>query len=433
MSKVPVGASIAHAYEFLFGRFFQIIGTAWVPALLYGLGYFVFLAALQFPKPMPAPSGAALAAMAVPMLAGIVYFLAIRSVLGISLTQEALGVRKDLTLAHFVIGPRELRLFFAYLRYYIVFLVLYVALLAVCVGGLFLAGKFGAGLLPALAVGGKPIAVFVAAILVIVLAVWFVLSMLRLIFLLPPIASAEHRVRLSRAWALTRGSGLRILVVLIGTFLPAMIAFGVAFYYLIGPADVSALFQAFHDHKPGMPPLPAFMAAHAGMLSLLVGVSTAINSALLAGASAAAYRTVTGHEDPELEDDAALVAPLIAPAEDHSHHEEPAAGHGGHEDNGHGGHEDHGDHGHGHENHGGHEAPAEQEEHGSHDDHGHGGQDDHGHGDHGHGHEDHGGHDAHAAHGGDGGHGHAADAGHAPEDHGHEGHDDHGHHRHAEA
>ncbi|MBV9419823.1 MAG: hypothetical protein JO348_08625, partial [Alphaproteobacteria bacterium] len=42
MVKVAVGRSIAHAYTFLFGRFFQIIGTAWLPALLYGLGsYFV--------------------------------------------------------------------------------------------------------------------------------------------------------------------------------------------------------------------------------------------------------------------------------------------------------------------------------------------------------------------------------------------------------
>src|SRR5882724_6995967 len=43
MSKVPVGKSIAHAYEFLFGRIFQIIGTAWLPALLYATGYFFWL------------------------------------------------------------------------------------------------------------------------------------------------------------------------------------------------------------------------------------------------------------------------------------------------------------------------------------------------------------------------------------------------------
>ncbi|MEJ0024584.1 MAG: hypothetical protein WDN01_01040 [Rhizomicrobium sp.] len=464
MSKVPVGASIAHAYGFLFGRFFQIIGTAWVPALLYGLGYYVLLSALQFAKPMP--GSAALAAVSA--LAGFAFFIMIRSVLGISLTQEALGVRKDLTLAHFVIGPRELRLFFGYLRYYIVFILLYVAVLAVSFGAVFAAKKFGAGLLPAMAVGGTPIAVVAALALTVILAIWFVLSMLRLVFLLPPIASAEHRTRLVRAWALTRGSSLRILIVLIGTFLPAVIVFGAAAYYLIGPADFAALGQALHNFKPGTPPpLTAFFWAHADKLSLLTAIGTAVNGALLAGASAAAYRTVTGHEDPELEDDAALVAPLLAPVEEHGHHEEPAD-HGHHEDHGHGGHEEpaghddhgHGDHGHddhghgGHEDHGhgGHEEPA------GHDDHGHGGHDDHGHDDHGngggHGHEDHGhgGHEDHDdhGHGGHNDHGHSDDhggghdshgdhGGHGHDSHGHDnhghdhGHGDHGHHAHGRA
>jgi len=445
MSKVPVGASIAHAYEFLFGRFFQIIGTAWVPALLYGLGYFVFLGAFQPLTPGQPPNPAAIA---VPALAAFAFFLVVRSVLGISLTQEALGVRKDLTLAHFVIGPRELRLFFGYLRFYIVFFVLYVVVLAVSFGAVFLAKKYGAGLLPKMAVGGKPVAVIAALALMVVLVIWFVLSMIRLVFLLPPIASAEHRTRLSRAWSLTRGSTLRILIVLIGTFLPAMIVVGAAVYYLIGPAEFAALGQAFQHMKPGNPPpLAGFLSKHAPMLSLIVGVSTAINAALLAGASAAAYRTVTGHEDPELEDDAALVAPLLEPAEPHSHHEEPAVdhghdghGHGRHEDHGHGGHDDHGhggDQGHGHEDHGhGHEEPSGHDDHAAtEEDHGHGGHEDHGRGNGGHDDHGHGGHDDHShgpgghddpGHGGGDSHNHHAHAGHE-DGHGHGGHGDHGH------
>lgn len=421
MSKVPVGASIAHAYGFLFGRFFQIIGTAWVPALLYGLGYFVCLNAFHPSAQPPDP-----AVILVPALAAFAFFLVIRSVLGISLTQEALGVRKDLTLAHFVVGPREIRLFFGYLRYYLVFFLLYAAILAVSFGAVFAARKYGAGLLPKMAVGGHPIAVVAALALIAVLVIWFILSMLRLVFLLPPVASAEHRTRLSRAWALTRSSTLRILIVLIGTFLPAMIVIGVAAYYLIGPAEFAALGQAFQHMKPGNPPpLAGFLSKHAPMLSLIVGISAAINGALLAGASACAYRTVTGHEDPELEDDAALVAPLLVPAEEphghheeHVRHEEPVADHGhgdhgngGHEDHGHGGHEDHGHAGH-NESHG-HEAPGSDDD-----------QDtpaeDHGHGDDGHGNSDqgHGGHDAHGYHAhaddGEGGHGHG--------DHGHSDH-----------
>ena len=91
-------------------------------------------------------------------------------------------------------------------------------------GAIVLAKTFGSGLLPKLALHGMPIAVLAAAILAVVLVIWFFLAMLRLVFLLAPVAATEHRMRLSRAWALTHGSALRILVVLIGTFLPAMIA-----------------------------------------------------------------------------------------------------------------------------------------------------------------------------------------------------------------
>ena len=434
MSKVPVGASIAHAYEFLFGRFFQIIGTAWVPALLYGLGYFIFLGIIQPWAPAQPPNPAALMTIAIPVLAVFVFFLVVRSVLGVSLTQEALGVRKDLTLAHFVIGPRELRLFFGYLRFLVVYCVLYIAVLAISFGAVFLAGKYGTRLPSTLAVGGKPIAVIAAMVLTCLLALWFALSMLRLVFLLPPIAAAEHRTRLSRAWSLTRGSTLRIFVVLICTFLPAAIAFGAAVYYLIGPADLAALAQAFHTLKPGSPPpLAGFLSKHAPILSLLVGVAAAVNGALLAGASAAAYRTVTGHEDPELEDDAALVAPLLTPAEVPGHHEEPADH--GHEDHGHGSHDDHG-HGHGgHEDHGhGKDDSGEHDDHGAADDgHGNGGHGDNGHGDHGHGGDDHGhgdqdhgsgNHDDHSH----GGHEDQSHGDHGHGDHGHGGHDSHGHH-----
>ena len=53
MEKVPVGKSIAHAYEFLFGRFFQIIGTAWLPAALYaGAVYLCFQTSVTWLAPL---------------------------------------------------------------------------------------------------------------------------------------------------------------------------------------------------------------------------------------------------------------------------------------------------------------------------------------------------------------------------------------------
>jgi hypothetical protein len=428
MNKVPVGASIAHAYEFLFGRFFQIIGTAWLPALLYGLGVYVMLSGMHGWMPVHAAPPSMLAGMALWGVASAVFFIAIRSVLGISLTQEALGVRKDLTLAHFVVGPRELRLFFGYVRYYLLFIVLYLAVLLACGAALWAAKAYGAKL----AVSGHPLAMPLAGLLAVVLVVSFALSMLRLFFLLAPVASAEHRTRLSRAWEISRHSTWRILFVCIGTVLPLMVAASAALYFLIGPDALQAVGRAMQAKPHNAAPLLEFYAGHAVMFATFSAVAGVIGAALLAGASACAYRAVTGHEDPELEDDAALVAPLLAPVvAEPVHHEEPHDhGHGGHEDHGHsdhghGGHEDHGrgDHGHGDRGHG---------------DHSHG--DDHGHG--GHGQENHGHHESPAADDDDDdaeedGHGHDeshGDHGHTQhgEDHGHHDHD-HGHGHHAKA
>ncbi|HXC54376.1 MAG TPA: hypothetical protein VNU97_03710 [Rhizomicrobium sp.] len=418
MEKVPVGRSVSHAYEFLFGRFFQIVGTAWLPALLYGLGSYYLLSNMQPWMPLRGADAGTVVKTLGFALGTLAFALIIRSVVGISLTQEALGVRKDLTLAHFVVGPRELRLFFAMIRYYILFFVLYVVVIAICLGAMFAAKKYGAGLAPNLKLNGMPLATVAAALLCLVVTVWFALAMLRLQFLLPPVASVEHRTRLMRAWTLTRGSGWRVLLVYIGALLPVMVAAGIAAYFLLGPNDLMNLMAEIRRARPGNPPpIAPFYAAHAFVLAAFGTVLTILNGALLAGASAAAYRTTTGHEEPDAEDDAALVAPLLAPV----HADEPA-------DHGHG-HDDHG-HGHGH-----------GDGHGGHDDHGHGGgHDDHGHGG---GHGDGHGHDA--AHGGghDDGHGHddddddgddhddGHDDGHGHDgDHGHgdHGHGDHGHH-----
>jgi hypothetical protein len=388
MSKVPVGASIAHAYEFLFGRFFQIIGTVWVPALLYGLAVYV---ALQLTHPfMPIQGASAAVGMFITALTFFAFFLAIRSVIGISLTQEALGVRKDLTLAHFVLGPRELRLFFGYLRYYLVFIGAYIALIAISIGLIVAAKMFGAHLLPQFALGKAPIAVVAAIVVDLILAVWFVLAMVRLMFLIAPVASVEHHTRLSRAWAISKGSEWRIAIVLIVTFVPAAIAAWIVSYFVLGPADVSAFLEAIRTAKPGHPAQTHdFMAAHAGTIAIIAGVFCAIDGALLAGASALAYRVVTGHEDPELEDDAALVAPLLAPVEAPGAYHEPVPVHEEpppvHE-------EHHGHHDHHHEDHGRHDERSDDDDARGDEDHGHGN-----HGDSGHGHGHHGSsHDGHA-------------------------------------
>jgi len=311
MHKVPVGSSISHAYEFLLQNLTAVIGTAWLPALLYGAGFFLFFQHMHDWMPAERQDLASVVLTASTVLGATAFTLIIRAVIGISLTQEALGVRKDFTLAHFVIGPRELRLFFAYVRFYLVVLLLYAAVVAVSVGAMYAAQHYGSTLAPTVRLGEFSLAVIAAALLTVILFIWFVLAMLRLFFLLAAVASAEHHARLSRAWTLTRRSELRIVAVYLGVFLPLVFASVVGLYFLIGPDQWAHVFVAMQTQKTGTPPaLGPFYAEHAFIFAAVTGLWSLVGGALLAGASAHAYRAVTGHELPELEDDAALVAPL---------------------------------------------------------------------------------------------------------------------------
>ncbi|HEX4303108.1 MAG TPA: hypothetical protein VHZ78_09965 [Rhizomicrobium sp.] len=422
MEKVPVGRSISHAYEFLFGRVFQIIGTAWLPALLYAAGtYFWLQNAVSWMAPLSHDQATLTRGIAATAgFAGLA--LVTRAVLGISLTQEALGIRHDIQFAHFVVGPREIRLVFAQIRLMLLVLVLYVVTIAVIVLGIGAAIKYGTKIPHVPMVGGTSLVVIGAVIAAVLLYVAFVLTVLKLSFLINAVASVERHASIRRGWHLASGSGWRILIVLLSVGLPlAVVAWG-AMYFMLG----SGLAGVAHA-APGVARMHAllqFYADNAAVIAIIAGIGTVVGSALLAGATAAAYRTVTGHEEPEPADDDALVAPLLAPvvvpAVVHEEEPLPAVPDHGHEDHGHGHHghqEDHGHKDHGHDDshgHGGHE------DHG-HKDHGHG--DSHGHREDAHGHDDDESDDDESDDDGDDSH----DDGHGHDDHGHKSHDDHGH------
>jgi len=443
MQKIAVGKSIARAYGFLFGRIFQIIGLAWLPALIYAGGNYYFLQHLPASMPVASHNMAALGPTIGLYAAAGLAALLIHSVLAIALTQQALGVRKDVALAHFVIGPRELRLSLAWVRLYLIFIVGYVAVIALAIAASVAAGRvMGGGAsasvkttaatgAAAQALGthassaavvfhGSPLFAYAAGVVIFVLLVALILAILRLAYLIAPVAAVDHHASLMESWRLTKGSAWRIVLVILGIFLPVAIVAGCAIWFLAG----DGLAKAVHDMLAVPPPnskiLMQFESANAFVFACVGGIALVVMAALQAGATAAGYRMATGHDEEESEDDDALVAPLMAPAhhddghggghDDHDDH-----GHGGDDDHGHGaGHDDHGqgdghdDHGDGHDDHGHGGSHDDHANGGGHDDHGHAGHDDHGHADN-HGHDDHG--HGHSDHGhGDHGHGHHAAA-----------------------
>lgn len=436
MNRFPVGRAIAHAYGFLVRRILTVIALSWVAAALYAALRFALFRTEPLLWPMEHPEIAAF------HLAGMLASLLLLSAIAISLTRAALGEHREWTFAHLVIGARELRLFGAM----IVLVVLIVVAIAASVAAVVGAGRGIEAALtqwPAIGQTGLPvahIAHIAVAVLVSVVATYVVL---RLSFLLFPVAAVEDRASLAGAWQLGRGNVVRMFVVTLAIIVPVYAVFAAVEYALLGGALTDAVRTVFSAGAHDPAPFMALLANHAEAISIGSAIMLVVMTALNAGASSSAYAALTGRVVAE------AVVPVAAPAphEAEGHDEYAHAAPDGNEEHGHNDHgqdsHDHEDHGHeAHEAHG-HEPHADDAH--DHDDHAEQAHADepHGHADHdhdahavevdhtaGHGHDEHG-HDAH----GDDAH---ADGEHSPTahaDHGHEeaAHDEPGHEPHVHA
>ncbi|MBV8979074.1 MAG: hypothetical protein JOZ13_17015 [Alphaproteobacteria bacterium] len=231
MRKIPVGGAIARAYGFGFGHFFTNVALVWSSvALLWAATWFLqqpYLRAMSEIDKDPHMVSATYPMYFLFSLVSLV-LVAAQSAL---ITREALGLRTGSALLQFPFGPATWRLAVAFFFYWIVLIVLYV--------GLFFAILLGLGLVAAAHLGGVGAAIFAIAIIIGLLAFFYIA--MRLSFFLAPVAVAERRISLIRAWELAAGNGGRIVVIFIAIFLPfavAEIAAGIAF--------VAPLFKGVH-------------------------------------------------------------------------------------------------------------------------------------------------------------------------------------------
>lgn len=400
MNKVSVGRSVARAYGFLFGRIFTIAGLSWVGALFYAALSFVLL---QRVGTMQAESMREAAMAGHPQAALLHLAIAIGGLLivagiAIPLSRDALGERGEFKIAHFTIGGRELHYFLAMLRLY-VFVIVLAAAGAFAVKYMPAGVAFATAQLPQLAQWPVLHAAHIAV--AVLIAVLILLAMLRFGFLLMPVAAVEEHASLARAWSLSSGNTLRILAVILAVLIPAYALLFAGEYALLGQPLLDAYRGLFAAWPDGRVAILQFYMGHGGVFAAVAGVKLALVLSLLTGASAAAYRTLTGADEGAME---------MSGMADHGH------GMHGHDDRGH---DAHGHEEHGHDMHG-HDANGHDDH--SHDAHGHDangqdGHDMHGHDDHDmqgheeHGHDDHG----HDAHGHDDHHAHHAVPAHAAE------------------
>jgi hypothetical protein len=230
MDKIPVGATIGHAYSFAFKDFLKILGVMWVPfvimmAATLALGTQV----TAFTNALTTKNFAEVSnVISVLGPAYILFlFLIVMQILGI--TELALGKRQGASpYFFFTLGKPLWRLIGAYL---LVVLLLIAAILVFV---------FAAGILAAIftgvtgvAKGAKPsgaaAGVLGLAVIIIVPIVYcaFIYGLVRQTFFLTPVVVAEERLGLRRAWSLGRGNFWRMFVIILALLVPFVILEGV--------------------------------------------------------------------------------------------------------------------------------------------------------------------------------------------------------------
>jgi hypothetical protein len=301
--KIPVGGTIAHAYGFGFGNILNNLGAMWIPAaIMYAIMFVFSTSYANTLTSMSTNPQAALAGLQYLFLGMIVFgVLIVAQIAGIM--KEALGLRTGNAWLQFPFGAATWRLIGAYLLYFIVLIVLYIGVFVVSLlftgiaAGVAGVGA-GAGGSARGAIAGLGIAAIVFGLFVFCA---FIYIATRLSFLLAPVAVAEHRISLFRAWELTKGNFWRIFVVFLAIVMPLFVLEVAA----IGAVYGSSLIPPMH---PGVTPeeLNAFSQHQRQVmansqnwwfvtypLGLLVSV---IFYGIFAGAMAFAYRAVTASD-----------------------------------------------------------------------------------------------------------------------------------------
>lgn len=308
MNTIQVGHSIGRGYGLLFGRIATVAGLSWVGALLFaGLRYGLLKAAAG-----AQPSGAD-PLFALLMLAGFMAVVLIVSAIAVPLTRAAMGAQEDWVIAHFVLGARELRMAWALIRLAGILIVL-AALGGGLMAGVGLGAHAALAQWPALAASGVPVAAIATLLAGALAVVAFLYVGLRLSFLLYPVAAMEPRASLIRVWQLAGGHVLRIAAVTAAIELPVLALGAVALFAVIGGPLIDTLQALNAGHAIKVTALLGVVSGQAGPIALLSALFVTVVLALVAGASAAAYRQIAGLGPEAAAADVPEAKPHIEPA-----------------------------------------------------------------------------------------------------------------------
>jgi hypothetical protein len=232
----------------------------------------------------------------------ILAFLAMLLVamIGVAITEQAMGLRHGPAFARVSLGSAEWRAFGGFFGLYML-LVLFIALFAILVGA--------AGIATANAVQSNPgLAGLLAAVVgLAVLVGGFVVAYLvvRLSFLLVPSVVDGGEFGLSRSWLLTKGNFWRIVAIGLATLLPIAVAFAIAEIIILGPGVFVPNLQLGGDAAARVRGMVVQMRAMRENMPVLMGLSFVVSPllyGLMFSASAFAYRALAGADAPVAHD-----------------------------------------------------------------------------------------------------------------------------------
>ncbi len=293
MQKIPVGQTIASAYQFLFARIGTIIGIAWLPAVLSSaVSYMIRSYAAMHRAELEAGDPQATGAYVVVSLLGLLVMIFMASVVAVAITRQVLGQGSSGVVLYFAAGRSEWRMLAANIRYLLAIFVLV---------GLALLITILAFLLSGVPLDAPERIQPNAATILAGLISWFVFlyafaTILRVGFLLPPTVVSEEKGGLRRSHELTKGNFWRALAVILALGLPLLL--------LVVGGEVAVLRAALGPEFARMNPTEFFQRAGQAMEAKLLPwtifttVIFILGSGLIYSGAAFAYRAAAGDGRP---------------------------------------------------------------------------------------------------------------------------------------
>jgi len=315
MGKVPFTKTIGFAYSFAISDFLTLLGIVWLPtAILLAANYLVlgpyFANMGQMFGSNPDPD-LVLRSMRFVWLVSLLGWI-VFAMLAAGVTAEALGLRHGQKFVYFSLGGPVWRVFATYFLSFIAVMVLAILIVIAAV----LVGALGGALFAVSGAGATAAGKAIGGGLLIFCVLFFAgLAFyidVRLFSFLAPVAVAEKKVDLIRAWNLTKGNFWRLFGIWLAILIPLGIAVGLIYaialgWQLIPPISFAHLMSLQHDPMKLQAYVDTQMRGwQSAMFSrwqenliLLVPVSivvAALRHGLMEGAMAFAYRSIVPPE-----------------------------------------------------------------------------------------------------------------------------------------